>query len=474
MATHGVNVYEQATSVGTPATAESGIPFVIGRAPIQSAASPAAAGVPVLATSWSEAVEKLGYSDDWGNYPLCEFMYSHFKLFDCEPVIFCNMLDTATMKEAVTAADMSVTDHKIKLPIAAINNATLAIKAAGGAGDPYVKETDYSTYYSGEYLVVEMLSSGGAYSATSLNVSYNKVTPATVTDSIVASGMESIEKCMTMLGVVPDLICAPGHSSSSVVAAVMATKAAGINGMFRAKALIDISSNESGATTYTGAITNKASNNFTDENEILCWPMIKLGDYAFHMSTQLAGLMAQVDTNNSGCPYESPSNKSFQCDSMVLADGSEVNLTLSQANILNGAGIVTALNFMSGWVCWGNYTACFPASMDVKDYFIPVSRMFDWAGNTVIRTFWSSLDKPMNRRLIDTVIDTANIWLNGLVGLGYLLGARVEFKESENPLTNLMAGMVKIHIYMTPPSPAQQIDFVLEYDASYVTTALQG
>lgn len=66
--------------------------------------------------------------------------------------------------------------------------------------------------------------------------------------------------------------------------------------------------------------------------------MLKLGDYKFHMSTQLAGLMAQVDTDNGGCPYESPSNKSFQCDAMVLEDGTEVNLTLAQANILNDNG----------------------------------------------------------------------------------------------------------------------------------------
>jgi hypothetical protein len=44
--------------------------------------------------------------------------------------------------------------------------------------------------------------------------------------------------------------------------------------------------------------------------------------------------------------------------------------------------------------------------------------------------------------------------------------------ESENPVTNLMQGIVKLHVYLTPPSPAQEIDFTLEYDASYVTAAL--
>ena len=474
MANHGVYVSEQATSVSTPVVADSGIPFVIGAAPVQSAAAPSAPGMPVLCTSWAEAIEKLGYSDDWESYPLCEFVYSHFQLFGCQPMIACNLLDPSSMKETVQAADLSVEDHKVKLPIAAIDNETLVVKEAGGSGSTYEKGTDYSTYYDGEFLVVEVLADGDAYEAEQLNVAYNKVTPASVDGSAVASGLESIEQCLTTLGIVPDLICAPGYSQSSTVAAVMATKAGGINGMFKAKALIDIDTSSGGATTYTAAVTNKGSNNFVDPDELPFWPMLKLGERKFHMSTQMAGLLAQVDSGNGGCPYESPSNKNLQCDGMILEDGTEVNLTLAQANILNSNGINTALNFMGGWCAWGNYTACYPANTDVKDYFIPVSRMFDWVGNSLIRTFWSKLDKPMNRRLLDTIMDSANIWLNGLVGSGYLLGARAEMLEEENSLTDLMAGIVKIHIYMTPPSPAQEIDFILEYDTSYVTSALQA
>lgn len=471
---HGVYVSQKGTSVGTPVVAASGIPFFIGVAPVQSAASPAAAGVPVLCTNWAEAVEKLGYSDDWKQYTLCEAMYSHFKLFGCQPAIFCNVLDVATMTEAVTAADMSMADHKAKLPIEAIKDNNLIVKPAGGTGTAYVEGNDYSTYYDGEFLVIEAISTGACYDAEQVNIAYKKVKVASVTNAVVASGLESIEQCLTMFGVVPDLICAPGFSKATTVSAVMATKASGINGMFGAKALIDIDSGSSGALTYDASISAKSAANLIDEDELVCWPCLKLGDKVFHMSTQLAGLMAQVDTANGGCPYESPSNKAFQADGLVLESGAEVNLTLAQANILNSNGIVTGLNFMGGWKCWGNYTACYPGNTDVKDYFIPVSRMFGWVGNTLIRTFWGGLDSPMNRRLIDTIMDTAGIWLNGLVGAGYLLGARVEFSEAENPTSALMAGIIKIHIYLTPPSPAQEIDFVLEYDASYVAQALQA
>ena len=240
MPNHGVYVTEKGTSVRTPAAVETGIPFVIGLSPVHTADNPAAAGIPVLCTSFAEFEDAFGYSDDWATYNLCEFAYSHFQLFGKSPAIFCNLLAPASMKSAVAAADKDVEAKKIILTVKAIDDAGLVVKAAGGNGNAYVKGTDYDTYYNDDgKLVIELLSTGSIYSATSLNVAYNEVTPSSVNASAVATGLEKIELCMTLLGVIPDIIVAPGFSQSSSVAAVMATKAAGINGMFKAKALGD-------------------------------------------------------------------------------------------------------------------------------------------------------------------------------------------------------------------------------------------
>lgn len=468
---HSVNVSEQGTSVSTPVVAESGIPFVVGRAPVHAATDPSTVGVPVLCTSWSEAVDRLGYNEDWENFTLCEFMYSHFQLYNMQPCIFVNLLDPVTMHKSVEAKDYPVSDHKVDLGTLALNNESLVVKNSEAEIN---KDEDYVAYYSDGSLIVELLSSGSAYGAEQLNIAYEAVKPDSVTASDVATGMEAVELCMMQLGLTPDLLCAPGFSSDSTVAAVMASKAASINGLFRAKAVVDIPANrESGAVSYSDVLTQKTKLNVTDLNQIVCWPMAGLGDRKFHLSTHIAGLIASVDSE-SGAPYASPSNHTLRIDRLITDDGSEVLLTLAQANLLMGQGIVTGLNFMGGYKAWGNYTACYPTNTDVKDYFIPISRMFDWVANTVVRTFWGHLDKPMNRRLIDTIMDTTNIWLNGLTGSGYLLGARCEMLDSENPLTDLMAGILHLHIYMTPPSPAQEIDFTLEYDASYVEAALMA
>ncbi len=470
MANLGVHVYEQATPVSTPVVADVGIPYVVGLAPVHAAENPAKSNTPVIVTSWSEAVEKLGFSYDWKTYTLCEFIYSHFQLYGCQPVIFCNVFAPAKMRTQAEAKDYNVIDRCAKIPFDMIAD-TLIVKN----GETVLEQDeDYSILYdeNKNACIIELLSTGEAYEVVSLNVSGYQVKTDEIVIADIVEGLGEIDSCMNTVGVIPDLICGPGFSHNSVVAAVMATKAAGINGLFRAKAIIDCDSGADGVRQYSDLIGYKNKNNFVDENQILCWPMVKLGDYQFHMSTQLAGLMAQIDTENMGCPYESPSNKRYQMDGCCLEDGTEVNLTFEQSCIIAGYGIVTALNFMSmGWTCRNNYTACYPSNTDVKDYFIPVSRMFDWIGNTVIRTFWSKLDKPMTRRFADSILDTCNIWLNGLVGMERLLGARAEMLASENNLLDLMAGIIKIHIYMTPPSPAQEIDFILEYDPAYVTAA---
>uniref|UniRef100_UPI00262B7A4B hypothetical protein n=1 Tax=uncultured Bilophila sp. TaxID=529385 RepID=UPI00262B7A4B len=483
MAKLGVHVYEKATSVQTPKVATVGIPFVVGTAPVQSAAKPAKSNVPVLVTSWDEAVEKLGFSYDWESYTLCEFMYSNLQLFGAQPVIFCNINDPASMKREEAAADYTVADHRVAVSVDAIAD-TIKVSVAEGAGETAAtraleRDTDYSILYDRDdtdtyVCIVELLEDGSAYDAETVSVAYSAADPKTATVADVVDGVAQVDACLTAVGLVPDLIAAPGWSHNTVVAAVMATKAAAINGLFKGKAVIDADSGEDGVTEYSQLSGYKNKNNFVDVDQIICWPMVQLGDYRFHLSTQLCGLMATVDAGNRGIPYESPSNKNLKMDACVLADGTPVNLTWNQVDLIAGSwGVVTAVNFLdSGWVAKGNYTACYPGNTDVKDQFIPVSRMFDFIGNTLIRTFWSKLDKPMTPALRDSILQTCNIWLGGLTGGGYLYGARAEMLAEENPLTSLLDGIITLHIYNAPPVPAQEIDFILEYDVSYMETAL--
>lgn len=257
----------------------------------------------------------------------------------------------------------------------------------------------------------------------------------------------------------------------------MAAKAENINGVFDADAIIDVDTTTSGVTYYANVPEWKKKKNLTKPNELVCFPKLKLGDRIFNHSTQLAALISAVDTDEDygdGSPCESASNKPLQADSAVLASGEEVLLDLQQANYLNDNGVITAINFYNGFVSWGNYTAAFPQSSDPVDYFYCISRMFKWVAKTVTLTYWNSLDRRMTRRLIDAILQGVNDWLNGLTTEEKILGGRVEFRDDENSLTALMAGKAKFHIYLTPPSPLQEMEFTLEYDVSYLSAALEA
>lgn len=468
---HGVSTRQADTSVSTPVTADSGVAFVVGAAPVHTVDGKT--NDPIMCMTYNEAVSALGYSDDWEKYTLCEVMYSQFKLYSVAPVVFVNVLDPAKHKKTVDEENYPITDGKALLPLETLKD-TVRVTS-------YTAGTDYELFYEGENLVLEVLESGTITANTEeLTITFDAVNPSALTKADIIggfdtatkkyAGFELIDSVFPKYGIVADVLLAPRWSHDSEVAAIMSAKAAAINGVFEGKALIDVDTEQ--VKHYADVPAWKKEKNINAKTQILCFPLVKLGDRIFHLSVQAAGRMGQTDANNGGCPAESPSNKLLQIDSTVLADGSEVLLDLQQSNFLNSSGVVTAMNFIGGYVLWGNQTACFPADTDVKNYFICVSRMFGWVANSLILTYWSKVDKKMTRRLIDSIIDSVNIWLNGLVAEEKLLGGRVEFREEENTTVALMSGKAVFHIYMTPPSPAQELNFVLEYDANYVQEAL--
>lgn len=476
---HGVYVSEVPTSIIPPARTTAGLPFVIGTAPI-NLADEANVNKPVLCYTYQEAVEAFGYSDDWANYTLCEFIYSHFALFNVSPVVLVNVLDPATHKTSKTdeSYTFSATVQAVKLQNKGVLLNTVVVKSTATEPETYVLGTDYAIGFDEDgYAVITRLSGGGIGEASGIKVTYDYLDPSLVeADDIIGGvdattgdyeGLELVDKVFPKFGLVPGMILAPGWSDDPEVAAVMVAKASNINAHFKCIALVDVPADT--VKKYSDVSEWKNQNNFIYERQVVCWPKIKLGTKEFHLSTQLAGVMCKVDSQNDDVPYVSPSNKSIQANGAV-ANGKEVALGPEQAAYLNGQGVVTALNFIGGWRAWGNRTGAYPSMTDVKDTFIPIRRMFDWIGNTLVLTFWQKVDYPITRRLVDTIIDSANIWLNGLAARQYILGGRVEFSRDENPTTDLIDGIIRFHVYVTPPAPAREIDFIVEYDPQYLET----
>lgn len=474
---HGVYTSEVPTSILPPVRTAAGLPVVFGTAPVNLAKSAAKVNEPVLCYTYTEAVEAFGYSDDWKNYTLCEFIYSHFALFNVAPVVLINVLDADVHKETVLSKNVALTAGVGIIEDAGIKLDTLEIRLEAN-GQLLIKGSDYTAGFdsAGKVLVTRLSTGSIPANQTSLVAKYDKLKPSMVTnDDIIGGidistgkpeGMELVNQIFPRFLLVPGMLLAPFWSTNPEVAAVMKAKASNINSHFKALALTDVPTDN--VKKYTDVAAWKNNNNYTDPFEVVCWPKVKLGEKIYHLSTQLAGVMCRTDASNDDVPYVSPSNKSLQANGACLSDGTEVILGPDQTAYTNGQGIVTAQNFIGGWKAWGNRTGCYPSNTDPKDAFIPIRRMFNWIANTLVLTYWQKVDNPLNKRLIQTVTDSNNIWLNGLTAREFILGGRVEFLKAENPTTDLMDGINRFHVYLTPPSPAREIDFILEYDPTYI------
>jgi phage tail sheath protein FI len=480
---HGVTWRDVPTSIVAPITADSGIPVAVGAAPVHMSENPAPLNVPRVYYSYEEAVAEMGFSKDFASYGLCEVIYTYFALFNTGPIILINVFDPATnMQAPVLGTAVTLANGQAEIDAQDIILSTVVVKDNAGAVT-YVKDTDYTLAYSDTGTVLITRIPGGAITSltAALKVDYTQADPAAIDKTEIiggvdvtsgkSEGLEAIEDVFPAHSIVPGIILCPGFSQDPEVAAVMAAKSDNINGCFRCVAYADVDS----TTVINPQDVNawKNSNNYVSNRLAVFWPRVAIEETQTWLSTQAGALTEWVDHKNGDLPYESPSNKNLKMNKTVVGPvdtPADAFFSKAYADSLNGQGIVSAINWIGGWKLWGNNMSIYPSESDPKDRWIPVRRMTDWIGNTIVLTVYQFVDRPGNRRLIDSIIDTLNVWLNSLTASGAVLGGRVEFRHDENPDTELIAGHYKFHVYQAAPIPAEWIEFLIEFDVTYLQT----
>lgn len=416
---HGAFFDEVPTSLVTPVDVDSALPVVVGTAPVHNLPDGATAPVdePRLIYTVEDFAAQFGSLKDGEkahDYTLTEFVNVFIGRYNVAPVVCINVFDPAR--------------HS---------------KPGEGEGAPAVPDV-------------------GAVTAEDIIGGVNASGKRT--------GLALADKVFPLFRKVPGQILAPGFSATPAVSIAIGAACKSISGHFRAVGVADLPDSIARPEDAPAWING---NNLTDENLILFFGTPTYDNAPEYGSTHLAAVMAQRDAENSGIPFWSPSNKRMLCQGLTH-NGAELALTPMEASGLNGNGIVTGLNMVGGLVAWGDQTACYPGVTDVKDAGIPIRRMFNWIGNTLVLTAWQKVSNPLRRRLIASICDTFNVWLNGLVAREFILGGRVTFEAKDNGKLDLMDGKVRFHVYVTPPTAAREIVFTLEYDPAYLETLFES
>ncbi len=263
---HGAYGTRTASQVQSAVAAEEAVLYV-GTAPINLIRGYADAdlvNMPIKISNLSNAYSTIGYSEDWDNYTLNEVVDYHFNntLGNIGPIYIINVLDPDTHRKSTqTTQSVSFTAGKATFTSTTIILDTFAI-------DDKTEGTDYELSYDMATGTVTIDSTIADTQMTgSVTVAYYEIDSSAITYSdIVGSstdvtGLQAIKLLYNNLGVVCNMLAAPGWSDIPAVYSAMVTAAQKINGHWDAFVLADIplSSEETTYSEVTPAGTENPS-----------------------------------------------------------------------------------------------------------------------------------------------------------------------------------------------------------------------
>lgn len=480
---HGFNLTEATTSVSAPVQVSSGLQIIVGTAPVNQLANPAAAvNTPLYVSTYKEAVAAVGWSSDFAKYTLCEAISANFQVVGTAPIVVINVLDPANMKH-ITALDetsVQVNDGVAEIDKVGILLEKLVVKKDDTT---LTADVDYIASFNDDGTVSLALINGGAGDgATTLTVSGSILDASKVTaDDIVGgvnaatgaeTGLEVVRQVHPKLSKAPGILLAPRFSKNAQVCAALQAKCRKINGLFNAVCFIDLDCSADGAQKYTDVAEQKTKQTATSREAYALWLYVKVGETVYSGSSMAAAATVYNDSQNGDRPVASPSNVTIPISAACLEDGTEVLMDQEQGTFLNDLGIATFIRSGTDFVIWGNETAAYPKNTDPKDMFLCIRRFFNYAWTSFVLDNMSKLDKPMNPKRLQSIIDSENMKGSKYVSEEACASYRMVADTEKNTAAELVAGHYHFCLYCTPFPPLKQVNVTMEYEASSLVTAL--
>jgi len=467
---HGIYGLENPSPSFDPDKAST-VQVVVGAAPVNLVDNaPLNEAVEVLNIEQGKSL--FGFSEEFDNFPLSAALHLSFEEFGIAPLVLINVLDKTKHKKSSAAVVLDVSGMIATSNITGILKESVVVKNEAGS-TTYTLTDDYTLDFNDVgKLEVTLTSTGLAKAETKVSLDYDYIDPSMISDEDIIgaydaatnkyTGLEVVKQIYPKLSLVPGLLTIPGHSHKPGVARAAEKVTRDLHDCFNVTFIADV---DPSIVDHTKVGPWKDDNGYKESSTLLAWPKAKCNGSIYWYSLFLANVIQLLDFKGGDVPYQSPSNKLMPLEASVLGNGDEIYLEPGQANVLNAAGIVTAVN-MSGWRVWGNETCAYPGTTDPKDRFIMTRRIFDFIGNQFVLQFINEVDDPTNKRLIESIVDEFNMYLNNLQSNGMIMGGKISFDYTTATAENLAEGKLRFKTLLGGYTPAKAIEHVREFDPS--------
>jgi hypothetical protein len=488
----GLNIFFDPTQTISPRTAKSAFTCAAARAPMANAyGTRAKSGRYYICNNLNDFKNKFGWSEDFLTYELCGVAHLFFNAFGVKPLAVASALDVenddhaATERAAVVLTQRFGRAKATTLARFGILPETVAVNLTDTNGEPIGDELELGTDYTlgineAGYSFIRPVLGGAIFPANpdaeevTVSVGYDYANPDGVTQLSVMNAIQSVKDVYPKLHEVPQLLIAPGWSRSAAVSDALYAASVNINGVFNANSIVDIDSTANGARGWEDVGEAKDKNGQSEPTQKTCWPCRRLDEtHVVHYSSVIAGLVNSIEADV-GAPAQTESNHTLPGTGFCLEDGTDVALSIDEANALRGYGVTTGYFWDGADRAWGAYSGAYPSTTDPADSFWTTNRFLRWYGNNLVLTWFQKVDQNITRRLVDMIISTENDRLRNYAANGWCPVGEIFFPEELNTDAQLAAGHI---VFLCKPSaylPAQRIDFRLEFYLQAFFNELRG
>lgn len=479
---HGA--YAKLQEAGTKAANKSQSAIVyVGTAPVHTIAGGAAyVNKPIAVENIAEARKIFGYSDDWGDYTLCEAMHAHFELNGIGPLIFINVLDPDThqLAEGGTA---NLTPENGRIVIANAESIILdSVVVTGKAlGTDYTIAYDYKK----KTITIAEIVSGGLGSAA-LAISYDIVDPSAVDDNDVIgaddgaglyTGLYAINNVYQETGYIPCLLLAPGFSSIPAVHTAMVLNSQKVNGHWDVYMYADIPivDAEAAAVTLLTASTWKTANGYNHGGATYYFPLVKATDgKIYHISVLAAANFQVLLYEQDGIPYKTASNTECAVIENLYLGEAAVGRVYDDTLInktLNQNGIASAAYVGGRWVIWGRHCGDYNQT-DADDINVSETNrmMLYYITNDFQHRRTRNVDKPVTKNDLKMIVSEEQTRLDALVKIGALTYGEVHINSDDVPESDVVNGDYAFTFNVTTTPLAKSMTAIVNWTDDGFTT----
>lgn len=478
---HGA--YATVQAVGSKAAAQSRNAIVyVGTAPVQTLEGGARnVNRPILVSNIAEARKYFGYSEDWSKYTLCEAMRAHFENNAVGPLVLINVLDPSTHK-ATTGGTKSLTPEGGIVTIADAEDAVLDTVSVNGK----TKGADYTVQYDQrkKAITIAEVTSGGL-GTEALSITYDIVDASKVgTDDVVGStdgaglnkGLYAVKNVYQETGYIPSFLLAPGFSSTPAVHTAMLANSEKVNGHWDVYLMVDIPivNAQSQPVTLATAATWKTANGYSKPNETVYFPMAEGADgKKYHLSVLAAANLQALLAEQDGIPYKTASNTACAViRNLYLGENAAGRVYDDQLinNTLNKNGIASAAFAGGRWVIWGCHSADYANDDDQINVSETNRMMLYYISNDFQRRRARSVDRPMTRNDLATIVAEEQTRLDALVKIGALTYGSVSLNAEADARSDIMKGDYAFSFNVTTTPLAKSLTAVVNWTSDGFAT----